>query len=201
MKKTKLIYILLALINISLITFLILKFVGNNNKNEISNENNTISSDGDNNPSEDMVVTYKKFTLTIPSNIKYEEEGMYIFTLNGDTFDATVEIFVMDVDDIYENKDAFFEELINEDYKVDGEELLNTSYGKALTYKSTDENNKKLYGYYKLFNPYFCEIILHNSDNSFDTANLEYVMKILSSYQYDNETTERYYYHRVTLNK
>lgn len=138
--------------------------------------------------------SFRNFNYKIPKTVSYQELDDKKFELKDKEWNAIIEVFIDENNNIFKYPDIYYDSIINNGYKVDDPIKIRINDKEVIIYKKYDKNNNSLLCYFNTESPFAFEVELINKDNSFNTDNLEYIMNILLNAKYDNSSGQKYEY-------
>lgn len=132
------------------------------------------------------IYNFNEFSYNIPKDIRYEVIDINKFRLIGTEWNALVEVFIDYNNDIFNYPNSYQKALKDGGYKVDKYKKETISGEPVIIYNRHDTNNVVLC-YLRGNEPYSYEIMLYNNDKSFNTSNLNRIVKVLSNASNNSE--------------
>lgn len=181
---------ILLVIDIIAIIILLIKYFDWNNKKNISNNNNQIVD------KQKKEYEFKKFTFSIPNDIKYSVIDEFNFKLKSENYEAIVEIILNHEINMLTYPELYYEDLHKRNINVDPAKDLTMNNRKLIIYnKHGDSGINSILCYFRYNQDFDYEVEIFNDDNSFNTKNLSEIMNILLDAKYDYKSTKKYNYY------
>ena len=155
--------------------------------------------DGKINSNKEQVVKYKKFTFTIPGNIKYQEIDEFKFSYETGEYKAIIEIIDNQNNFVFDDPDKFYEMLLEDGFKVGQYEYSDISDKIILMFNNyNDKENAKLC-FFEMFKPFAVQVELYSKNGDY-VANLTEIVDTLAAPEYDSDSNKSYKYREYMSN-
>ena len=192
--KNKNIYLIIIIVVILLVALLFV-LLGNNKNNNQNNNNTKIQY---------QTNTFKGFDLKIPTTVTYNTVSYdnNKFKLTTDAYEALIQIYKYNDEEIFSHMDEYYERLKNNNYDVEKPYKITSgsSNEKMIVYNKKDANNSLLC-YFIYSDLYLIEIELYNTDNTFRLDSLDSIVDIMMNSKLDEDRNKNYTYSTINYNK